>query len=345
MQEYDQRRASGESHRSIQAAFEERGIHWRTLMNYRTKAKKTTVQEPATTEEVVEVEQEETDTDTDTGRDVHYDAVNEFLALPEGYAKVIQPMQPYSEAEEWALDKSMELYGFLGAIVRDQYGRILDGNQRQRLGRLRGLKVPHTTTFIRDDAHAIDIARTLNTVRRHYTKEQREELAPLMRDQGYTYEAIAEALGVGKATVYRDVMGVLRVRTEQSVVTDTPPPITHDEIVPNETISPENHETIVPNETIEAQTHDKIVPNETIALVRPEPSQPVPRVKRKGGGTYPAKRSNGTKVTTSAADRQLAGVINLLMNHAPQWDEQHWQRFLDVVQSLRGSQAPTPATE
>jgi transposase-like protein len=75
---------------------------------------------------------------------VHYDAVNEFEALPEGYAKVIQPMRPYTEAEEWALNKSMELYGFIGTIVYDQYGRILDGNQRQRIARLRGLTVPFT---------------------------------------------------------------------------------------------------------------------------------------------------------------------------------------------------------
>ena len=81
--------------------------------------------------------------DADTPGAVHYGAVQEYDALPHDYAQDIQPMQPYSDAEEWALDKSMELYGFLGAIVLDQYGRILDGNQRQRIARLRGLAVPH----------------------------------------------------------------------------------------------------------------------------------------------------------------------------------------------------------
>jgi transposase-like protein len=271
--------------------------------------------------------------DADTASsEVHYDAVNEFDALPAGYAKVIQPMQIYSEAEEWALNKSMELYGFIGAIVRDQYGRILDGHHRQGVARRRGLGVPYTITFVRDDAHATDIARALNTVRRHYTKEQREELAPMMRDQGFTYEAIAEALGVGKATVYRDVMGVLQVRTES-------------EIVPNETIHRDNHEPIVPNETIKHENHGEIVPNETISAASREPSPPVQRVKRKGGGTYPAQRPTGTaqRPSTSPAERQVAQVINILMTHAPQWDDKHWQTLLEVVQTLRGNRE-APAT-
>jgi hypothetical protein len=68
--------------------------------------------------------------------------VNEFEALPGGYAKVIQPMRPYTDAEEWALNRSMELYGFIGTIIYDQYGRILDGHHRQRVARLRGLGAP-----------------------------------------------------------------------------------------------------------------------------------------------------------------------------------------------------------
>ena len=85
-------------------------------------------------------------------------------------------------------------------------------------------------------------------------------------------------------------------------------------------------------------------PLETNFPITQAPETPK-RIKRKGGGTYPDQRPTGTKPTTSAADRQLAGVINLLMKHAHQWDEQHWEAFLDVVQSLRGSQAATSAPE
>ena len=76
----------------------------------------------------------------------------------------------------------------MNSIVYDQYGRILDGNQRQRVARLRGLAVPFTIMQVRDDAHAIDIARAANAVRRHYTPEQRQELAPILRDQGFRIE-------------------------------------------------------------------------------------------------------------------------------------------------------------
>jgi hypothetical protein len=156
--------------------------------------------------------------DADTAPpEVHYGAISEFERLPDGYANEIQPMRPYSDAEEWALNESMRLYGFLGAIVCDQYGRILDGNQRARIARLRGLSVPHTTTHVRDDAHAMEIARAANAVRRHYTPEQRQELAPILRDQGFSYRAIAEALGVGKSTVYRDVFGELRLHPDTEI--------------------------------------------------------------------------------------------------------------------------------
>jgi hypothetical protein len=336
--DHDRRRSLGETQEDIAKDIVPGGMPVGTLRNIlyqvrKKRGKKSLPQEPTMPEESVEalLGQLSID-DADTPAEVHYGAVHEFDALPEGYAKTIQPMQPYSDAEEWALDKSMELYGFLGAIVLDQYGRVLDGNQRQRIARLRGLAVPHTITLVRDDAHAIEIARTLNTVRRHYTREQREDLAPMMRDQGFTYEAIAEALGVGKATVYRDVMGVLRVRTAS-------------EIVPNETIEPVNHEQIVPNETIHRDNHEQIVPNETISSASHEPSPPVQRVKRKGGGTYPAQRPTGTaqRPSTSPAERQVAQVINILMTHAPQWDDKHWQTLLEVVQTLRGNRE-APAT-
>jgi hypothetical protein len=65
------------------------------------------------------------------------------------------------------------------------------------------------------------------------------------------------------------------------------------------------------------------------------------------GKLYPAKQpkhANGTTAKTSPADKQLVQVINLLMSHAQQWDEKHWQAFLEVVQNLRGSkEAPTSA--
>jgi DNA-binding CsgD family transcriptional regulator len=166
--------------------------------------------------------------------DVQYGAVGEFDRLPDGYAKTIQPMRPYSEAEEFALQESMRLYGFLGAIVRDQYGRILDGNQRQRIARLRGLGVPYTITHVKDDAHAMEIARTANVIRRHYTREQREQIALAMRDQGFSYRLIAVALGVSKDTVQRDISGGFTIIPEQDA--RETPGVSHETPAPQERV-------------------------------------------------------------------------------------------------------------
>jgi hypothetical protein len=50
IEEYDQRRASGESHQAIKATFESRGINWGTFQNRRTQAKKAQQSTPERTE-------------------------------------------------------------------------------------------------------------------------------------------------------------------------------------------------------------------------------------------------------------------------------------------------------
>ena len=285
--DHDRRRSLGETQEDIAKDIVPGGMPVGTLRNilYQVRKKRGTKslpQEPTMPEDTIEVLPGQMSIeDADTVPEVYTDAVGEFDALPAGYAKVIQPMREYTDAEEFALSESLRLFGFVGAIVRDQYGRILDGNQRQRVARQRGLGVPYTVTHVRDDSHATAIATSLNAVRRQYPRVEREQLALAMREHGFTYDAIAAALGVGKATVYRDIMGVLRVRPEQ--------------IVPGETIELQTHGEIVPDETIPEARHERIVPDETISAVHQEPSPPVARVKRKGGGTYPAQRPTGTK--------------------------------------------------
>ena len=93
-------------------------------------------------------------------------------------------MREYTEAEDEALKESVRLFGFIGTIVRDQYGRILDGNQRSRVARWFGKGCPFTITHVKDDAHAIEIANQLNLARRHFTPEQRQQIAACLSDQG-----------------------------------------------------------------------------------------------------------------------------------------------------------------
>src|SRR5262245_45211966 len=121
------------------------------------KTKKSPHQEMTTPHEMVEVLPGHLSIDEDTAGEVHDGAVHEFDRLPNGYAKEIQPMRKYTDAEEWALNESMRLYGFFGTIIRDQYGRTLDGHHRERIARLRGLGVPFVIRHVKDDAEAIAI--------------------------------------------------------------------------------------------------------------------------------------------------------------------------------------------
>jgi transposase-like protein len=210
--------------------------------------------------------------DADTPLDeVHYGAVNEFDRLPNGYAKVIQPMREYTEAEDFALKKSVELYGFIGAIVRDQYGRILDGNQRARVARWFGKGCPFTTTHVRDDDHARDIARALNAVRRHYPREQRETLARELRDQGFSYREIASALDVSVNTIQRDVAGVLK-STPESEVTEP---------------------SVLSGMPEDMNTDSPVLKSTPESSVTPEPLKPEKRVKGRDQKSYPAQRPTG----------------------------------------------------
>jgi hypothetical protein len=172
-----------------------------------------------------------------------------------------------------------------------------------------------------------------------------------MREHDFSYRAIADALRVGPSTVYRDVFGELRIRSEAEedsspVPHGTPEPVTSTIPVSSGTPDPVNSDSPVPDGTPdqdgtpETWTTEPPVPHGT-----PEPEK---RIRGKDGKIYldkQPKHSHATKAKSSPADRQLAQVINLLMNHAPQWGERHWQAFLEVVQSLRGSKEPAPATE
>jgi transposase len=245
----------------------------------------------------------------DIPAEVHYGAVGEFDTLPEGYAKTIQPMREYTEAEEAALNESMRLYGFIGAIVRDQYGRILDGNQRQRIARLRGLGVPYTITQVKDDAHALAIATAANVVRRRYTREQREQIASAMREQGFSYRVIAEVLGVSHTQARADVAATAQVEstlhlpsitTDSPVPHETPNPVHAHEVETTlhldhaSTDVPVSHETPTPANGHQVETNVTPEPVVTEAPIKDVPLEPERRVRGRDQKSYPAKRPTET---------------------------------------------------
>jgi hypothetical protein len=125
--------------------------------------------------------------------------------LPDGWAPVIQPFEDLKEGVERALIASIRRFGILYPVVRDQYGRTLDGHQRIRLGAQ--LDVPYQTMVrhVTSDEEAHEIAQTLNAERRHLSEEQRRLVAYDLRMEGMSYRSIGEALDVSHTQARHDV--------------------------------------------------------------------------------------------------------------------------------------------
>lgn len=111
---------------------------------------------------------------------------------------------------EDALRASIQRFGVLVPVVKDQQGRIIDGHHRSRIADQLGIKYRIDVMQVASDEEAREIARTLNSDRRQLTEDQRKEIVRVLREQGHSVRAIAGALGVGKSTVDRDVSGLSR---------------------------------------------------------------------------------------------------------------------------------------
>ena len=114
-------------------------------------------------------------------------------------------------ATEAALRASIERFGVLVPVHRDQKGRTLDGHHRARIADELGVPYQVNIVVVADDEEAAAIARTLNADRRHLTAEQRREMVAALLsevdDHGigvHSPNAVADALGVSLDTVQRD---------------------------------------------------------------------------------------------------------------------------------------------
>lgn len=106
---------------------------------------------------------------------------------------------------EDALRASIERFGVLVPVVKDQHGNIIDGHHRARIADQLGVPYRVDVVQVADEDEAREIARTLNADRRQLTEEQRRAVVVELRRQGHSERAIAGALGVSKATVHRDI--------------------------------------------------------------------------------------------------------------------------------------------
>jgi len=119
-----------------------------------------------------------------------------------------QIFQTLDPATESALRASIERFGVLVPVVFDQHGHVLDGHHRRRIAEEVGVDYRSDVVVVADADEAREVARTLNSDRRHLTVEQRREMVAALREEGHSLRAIAGATGTSLGTVQRDVAGV-----------------------------------------------------------------------------------------------------------------------------------------
>jgi ParB-like chromosome segregation protein Spo0J len=108
-------------------------------------------------------------------------------------------------AIESALRDSIDRFGVLVPVAKDQDGNILDGHQRARLAESLGLKYPVNIIEVADEEEGREIARTLNEDRREMPREQRLPVVRDLREAGYKLADIAEVVGTSAEQVRQDL--------------------------------------------------------------------------------------------------------------------------------------------
>lgn len=118
---------------------------------------------------------------------------------------------------EAALRASIDRFGVLVPVAKDQHGNIIDGHHRARIATELG--VSYRVDVIRAESaeHAREMAATLNMTRRHMTQKQRLDVVlDLLLDVDeygtgrHSTTAIANAVGVDQAQVVRDQAELMR---------------------------------------------------------------------------------------------------------------------------------------
>lgn len=128
---------------------------------------------------------------------------------------------------EDALRASIDRFGVLVPIVKDQHGNMIDGRHRLRIANELGLSPRVDVVNIANDAEGTEVQRTLNADRRHLSGEQLREhivfLAGQINDQGigtYSEATIAKVVGVDRSHVNRTLDDVEREHVSTHMLPD-----------------------------------------------------------------------------------------------------------------------------
>lgn len=129
----------------------------------------------------------------------------------------LQIMPALDEGTLAALRASIQRHGVKLPVIRDQYGRIIDGHHRVAIAEELGVDYPVEIIEVKDDDHAFELAGTLNLARRHLDHEQRRTLAADLRADRHSIRSIAKALGVDPKQIRRDLAQVGTVSPPETV--------------------------------------------------------------------------------------------------------------------------------
>lgn len=119
-----------------------------------------------------------------------------------------QVMPELTPIEYEALKADIAERGVLVPVEVDENGDMLDGHHRVKAWqelRSEGVNLPDYPRLIRSgltEEQKRNHARSLNVLRRHLSKEQRDEVMRQMRADGATYQQIADAVGVSYGTAH-----------------------------------------------------------------------------------------------------------------------------------------------
>lgn len=125
-------------------------------------------------------------------------------------AAVETPLQIFpalDAATEAALRASIQRFGVLVPVTKDQHGRILDGHHRARIAKELGVEYGIRLRKVASESEAREIARTLNEDRRHMPRDQRQVVVKALKEEGHSNVAIGNVVKVDEATVRRDLSG------------------------------------------------------------------------------------------------------------------------------------------
>lgn len=137
-----------------------------------------------------------------------------------------QVMPDLTPIEYEALKADIAERGVLVPVEVDETGAILDGHHRVKAWqelRSEGVNVTDYPRMIRaglTEEQKRNHARSLNVLRRHLSKDQRDEVMREMRRDGMTYQEIADKVGVSIGKVHAAASGVELFKNEKLIGAD-----------------------------------------------------------------------------------------------------------------------------